>query len=179
MAAARERLAVAFEFFTKLGIPYYCFHDRDVAPEGATLSESHKNLDTIVKKLGEEAVEELGLAWREFPRARGVGADLLAAAGGGGGGAEGPPAIPTAIPTAAPTRAVPPPTPALRAPPVVLTAPPRMLSSAPGGSEVVGAQRGLKRVACHLLEDQGQTLASVDDSPNDVICQRRALRDRV
>ncbi len=32
MAAARTKMAVAFEFFTKLGIPYYCFHDRDVAP---------------------------------------------------------------------------------------------------------------------------------------------------
>ena len=34
MDAARQRMAVAFEFFAKLGVPYYCFHDRDVAPEG-------------------------------------------------------------------------------------------------------------------------------------------------
>ena len=34
MAAARQKMAVAFEFFAKLGTPYYCFHDRDVAPEG-------------------------------------------------------------------------------------------------------------------------------------------------
>ena len=47
MAAARERLGVAFEFFTKLGIPYYCFHDRDVAPEGASFAEFKANLDAI------------------------------------------------------------------------------------------------------------------------------------
>jgi xylose isomerase len=32
MAAARQKMAVAFEFIEKLGMPYYCFHDRDVAP---------------------------------------------------------------------------------------------------------------------------------------------------
>ena len=35
MPAARQKMAVAFEFIEKLGMPYYCFHDRDVAPEGA------------------------------------------------------------------------------------------------------------------------------------------------
>ena len=35
MDGARTKMAVAFEFFEKIGIPYYCFHDRDVAPEGA------------------------------------------------------------------------------------------------------------------------------------------------
>ncbi len=34
MAAARQRMAAAFEFIEKLGVPYYCFHDRDVAPDG-------------------------------------------------------------------------------------------------------------------------------------------------
>ncbi len=51
---ARNRVRTAFEFFEKLGVRYYCFHDRDVAPEGATLSESHKNLDQVVKVLKEE-----------------------------------------------------------------------------------------------------------------------------
>ncbi|MCA9117642.1 MAG: xylose isomerase, partial [Planctomycetaceae bacterium] len=32
---ARRRVDVAFEFIEKLGAPFYCFHDRDVAPEGA------------------------------------------------------------------------------------------------------------------------------------------------
>ena len=39
---AIERARVAFEFISKLGAPYYAFHDRDVAPEGASLSESHQ-----------------------------------------------------------------------------------------------------------------------------------------
>jgi xylose isomerase len=40
---------MAFEFIEKLGAPYYAFHDRDIAPEGATLRESNKNLDAVVK----------------------------------------------------------------------------------------------------------------------------------
>nr|XP_054772808.1 uncharacterized protein LOC129280827 [Lytechinus pictus] len=45
---AKRRLRVAFEFFTKLGIRYWSFHDRDIAPEGATIEESNHNLDEIV-----------------------------------------------------------------------------------------------------------------------------------
>jgi xylose isomerase len=48
MAAARRRLAAAFEFLEKLGMPYYCFHDRDVAPEGHSFPESSANLEAIV-----------------------------------------------------------------------------------------------------------------------------------
>ncbi len=51
---AKNRVRVAFEFFEKLGAPFYCFHDRDVAPEGATLAETNKNLDAVVKTLKEE-----------------------------------------------------------------------------------------------------------------------------
>src|SRR5437773_2460274 len=51
---AIRRARVAFEFIEKLGAPYYCFHDRDVAPEGKTLTESNKNLDAVVKVLKEE-----------------------------------------------------------------------------------------------------------------------------
>lgn len=51
---ACNRARVAFEFIEKLGAPYYAFHDRDVAPEGATLAESHKNLDAVAKVLREE-----------------------------------------------------------------------------------------------------------------------------
>jgi len=47
MAGARTRLAAAFEFFTKLGTPYYCFHDRDVAPEGESFAEFRDNLDAL------------------------------------------------------------------------------------------------------------------------------------
>lgn len=44
---AKYRLEAAFEFFTKLGTPYYCFHDRDMAPEGSSIAESEKNLGEL------------------------------------------------------------------------------------------------------------------------------------
>lgn len=51
---AEKRVRVAFEFMEKLGAPYYCFHDRDVAPEGKGLRETNANLDRVVKVLKEE-----------------------------------------------------------------------------------------------------------------------------
>lgn len=48
MDIARKTLEAAFEFFQKLGVEYYCFHDRDIAPEGATFAETCKNLEQIV-----------------------------------------------------------------------------------------------------------------------------------
>jgi xylose isomerase len=51
---AVKRVRVAFEFMEKLGVPYYCFHDRDVAPEGKTLRETNANLDRVVAVLKEE-----------------------------------------------------------------------------------------------------------------------------
>ena len=51
---AQKRARVAFEFIAKLGAPYYCWHDRDVAPEGKTLAESNKNFDAVAKVLKEE-----------------------------------------------------------------------------------------------------------------------------
>jgi xylose isomerase len=50
---AKQKAAAAFEFFTKLGVPYYCFHDRDVAPEGKTLAESNDLLDRMVDVLAD------------------------------------------------------------------------------------------------------------------------------
>ena len=47
MAAARTKMAAAFEFFEKLGTPYYCFHDRDVAPEGESFATFRDNLDVL------------------------------------------------------------------------------------------------------------------------------------
>ena len=51
---AQNRARAAFEFIEKLGAPFYAFHDRDVAPEGNTLAESHRNFDEVVKVLKEE-----------------------------------------------------------------------------------------------------------------------------
>ena len=45
---AKETMDAAFEFFNKLGIDYYCFHDRDIAPEGSTFAQSCSNLETLV-----------------------------------------------------------------------------------------------------------------------------------
>jgi xylose isomerase len=45
---AKNKLDAAFEFITKLGAPFYCFHDRDIAPEGKSVAESEKNLQLLV-----------------------------------------------------------------------------------------------------------------------------------
>jgi xylose isomerase len=50
---ALKRVDVAFEFMDKLGVPFYCFHDRDVAPEGASLAETNKNLDAVARRLAQ------------------------------------------------------------------------------------------------------------------------------
>ena len=50
MIAARAKLAAAFEFVSKLGVPFYCFHDRDIAPEGSTFAETKANLDAMVEE---------------------------------------------------------------------------------------------------------------------------------
>ena len=48
MQAAMDRLDAAFEFFTKLGVPFYCFHDRDIAPEGSNVKETEDNLKQVI-----------------------------------------------------------------------------------------------------------------------------------
>ncbi len=48
---ATSRARAMFEFVGKLGAPYYCWHDRDVAPHGRTLAESHKNFDAVATEL--------------------------------------------------------------------------------------------------------------------------------
>jgi xylose isomerase len=60
MAGARQKMEAAFEFFAKLGVPFYCFHDRDIAPEGATFAESCRNLDAMVD-LAAEHQERTGV----------------------------------------------------------------------------------------------------------------------
>jgi len=54
VANAANRVRAAFEFFEKLGVGFYCFHDRDVAPEADSLAQTHRNLDEIVKVLADE-----------------------------------------------------------------------------------------------------------------------------
>jgi xylose isomerase len=63
MDAARQKMAAAFEFFTKLGTPYYCFHDTDVAP-GNTFRELKANLDALVDDaLGYQERTGVTLLW--------------------------------------------------------------------------------------------------------------------
>ena len=48
MDLAKARMEANFEFCQKLDLPFFCFHDRDIAPEGTNLAETNKNLDQIV-----------------------------------------------------------------------------------------------------------------------------------
>jgi len=48
IAVAKRRMEAAFEFFVKIESPFWCFHDRDIAPEGPTLAASNRNLDRLV-----------------------------------------------------------------------------------------------------------------------------------
>jgi xylose isomerase len=64
MAAARTKVAAAFEFIDKLGVPFFCFHDRDVAPEGATFAETASNLAAMVDEIeGHMARTGIRLLW--------------------------------------------------------------------------------------------------------------------
>lgn len=48
---AKARVEAAFEFFEKLNVPFFCFHDIDISPEGSNLRETNQNLDTIVSMI--------------------------------------------------------------------------------------------------------------------------------
>ncbi len=62
--AARDKADAAFEFITKMGFDYYCFHDYDLVREGATFKESEKRLSTIVDYLKEkQAASGVKLLW--------------------------------------------------------------------------------------------------------------------
>ncbi|HUF98840.1 MAG TPA: xylose isomerase [Ilumatobacter sp.] len=64
MQAAKDKMAAAFAFFTKLGSPFYAFHDRDIAPEGASFKESCANLDEMVDLAGQyQADTGVELLW--------------------------------------------------------------------------------------------------------------------
>jgi xylose isomerase len=54
MEIAKERVHAAFEFMEKAQIPFFCFHDRDIAPEGKDLAETNARLDEIVEVMKEE-----------------------------------------------------------------------------------------------------------------------------
>ncbi len=61
---AKDTMDAAFEFFTKLGVDYWCFHDRDIAPEGADFKESCKNLEIITDyALAKQQESGVSLLW--------------------------------------------------------------------------------------------------------------------
>jgi xylose isomerase len=63
MEAAHRKMDAAFEFISKLGVPFLCFHDVDIAPEGDTFAQSVENLETMVdyaeKKMTETGIKLL------------------------------------------------------------------------------------------------------------------------
>lgn len=64
MDHARMKADVAFEMFQILGVPYYCFHDADVRPEGADFAENTRNLEEIVDYLAEKQAQSgVKLLW--------------------------------------------------------------------------------------------------------------------
>ncbi len=64
IAAACAKQDAAFEFFDKLGTPFYCFHDIDMAPAGASLAESRSNLDILVDRaLEKQEATGVKLLW--------------------------------------------------------------------------------------------------------------------
>jgi xylose isomerase len=54
LVAGKAKLDAAFEFIAKLGVPYYSFHDRDIAPEGRTAAETKAYLEAMVDYAGEQ-----------------------------------------------------------------------------------------------------------------------------
>ena len=53
MEQAKNKAFAAFELMNKLDIDFFCFHDRDIAPEADTLQESNRRLDEITNLIGE------------------------------------------------------------------------------------------------------------------------------
>jgi xylose isomerase len=60
MAAARVKMDAAFEFVSKLGTPFWCFHDLDIAPEGATFAETRANVESMIG-YAEQKMAETGI----------------------------------------------------------------------------------------------------------------------
>ncbi len=64
MTAARQTMDAMFEFVSKLGVDFWCFHDRDIAPEMPTLAESNRALDEIVAiAKAKQAEHNIKLLW--------------------------------------------------------------------------------------------------------------------
>lgn len=63
-AAADHKLHEAFDFFSRLGLPFFCFHDVDVMAAAETVDEHVANLSVMVDKIGTKMEETgIGLLW--------------------------------------------------------------------------------------------------------------------
>lgn len=69
MITAKNRVEAAFEFFEKLGVDYFCFHDMDIAPYGESLEEFFENIDKVTDMI-QEKMNETGikLLWNTADR---------------------------------------------------------------------------------------------------------------
>lgn len=64
ISAAHQTLDAAFEFFHKLGVGFWTFHDRDLAPEGNSFAESERNLQQMVARAKQKQAETgVALLW--------------------------------------------------------------------------------------------------------------------
>jgi len=64
IALAKLKVDAVFELCEKLSIDFFCFHDRDIAPEGETLRETNKNLDEIVRHISDHLrTSNVGILW--------------------------------------------------------------------------------------------------------------------
>lgn len=64
MEQAKAKAEVAFELFELLGVPFFCFHDRDIAPEGTTLQESNTNVREIAELFARKMeIAKVRLLW--------------------------------------------------------------------------------------------------------------------
>ncbi|TAG56631.1 MAG: xylose isomerase, partial [Runella slithyformis] len=61
---AKDKMDAAFEFITKLGVPYYCFHDIDLVDEGPSMSEYERRLAAITDYAKQKQAESgVKLLW--------------------------------------------------------------------------------------------------------------------
>ncbi|MBN1951521.1 MAG: xylose isomerase [Bacteroidales bacterium] len=64
ISKGKNKMDAAFEFFTKIGAPFYCFHDFDLVGEGSSIAESDKNVQAIVDYAKEKQAESgVKLLW--------------------------------------------------------------------------------------------------------------------
>jgi xylose isomerase len=61
---AKDKMDAAFEFITKMGLPYYCFHDVDLVDYGNDIKENDKRLETLVDYASQkQKVSGVKLLW--------------------------------------------------------------------------------------------------------------------